>query len=202
MREPGQNVALAGEAFGQRVVVQQDHRELERHLPLDQTVDTLGQPDEAHAAAAQFADQTVGPDHRARRQRRLTSHRIVERHFGQRLEKRIAARGALAHHAAQRRENLGVFEAQAIEPGGADVLRLIEVFVQQSGQGGPDAGSDPHRVRSAARIRRAFCQSRRTVRSVIPRASPISGSVSPAKYRISTMLASRWLMVARCSSAS
>src|SRR5439155_21170550 len=52
MREPRQKVALASEAFGQRVVVQQDNRELEGDLPLEQTVDWLGQPDEAHAAAA------------------------------------------------------------------------------------------------------------------------------------------------------
>src|SRR5204862_4432197 len=114
----------------------------------------------------------------------------------------VASRGASADQFAQRWKNVGVFGAEAIEPRGSDLLRLIEVIVQQRGERGPDDGIDPHRVSVAARIRRAFCQSRRTVRSVIPRASPISGSVSPAKYRISTMLARRSLIVARCSSAS
>ena len=42
MREVRENVPFAGEALGQRFVVQEDNRELEGHLPLEQTVGALG----------------------------------------------------------------------------------------------------------------------------------------------------------------
>ena len=109
MREPRQNVAFASETFDQRVVVQQDNRELQSHLAFEQTVDALSQPDEAHAAAAQFADQAVWAHQRAGRQRGITGDSIKRGHGRQRVQKRVASRGTFAHDLAQRWENVRVF---------------------------------------------------------------------------------------------
>ena len=109
MCEPRQNVAFASETFSERVVVQQDNRKLQRHLPFEQTVGAFGQPDEAHAAAAQFADQAVRPDHRPERQRRITGDPIAQGNGRQSVQKRVASRGSFAHDFAQRWKNVCVF---------------------------------------------------------------------------------------------
>ena len=65
VREPRQDVAFAGEAFGQLQMRQRAVRQLERHGALEHTVAAFGEPDRTHAAAPQFAQQAIRSDPRA-----------------------------------------------------------------------------------------------------------------------------------------
>jgi hypothetical protein len=45
-------------------------RELQRHLALECAIGALGEPHVGHATAAELADQSIGADHRTRREAR------------------------------------------------------------------------------------------------------------------------------------
>ena len=57
--EARQDVAFAREAFAHRAREKMYVRQLERHLALDLAVRTLREPDHAHAARADFADEPL-----------------------------------------------------------------------------------------------------------------------------------------------
>ena len=58
MLQQGPDLALLGHALGQSRTARQ-MRQLQRHLPLENAVDSFGEPDRAHATAADLSYQTV-----------------------------------------------------------------------------------------------------------------------------------------------
>jgi hypothetical protein len=62
MRQRRQDVALALEALGELGLARPLKRQFQRHFALQLPVPTFGEPDRAHAAAADLADQAVGAD--------------------------------------------------------------------------------------------------------------------------------------------
>src|SRR5690606_37328493 len=60
--ERGQELALARHSFPQPLANPETARKLQRHGPVDQAVGALGEPDRAHTAAAELANEPVGTE--------------------------------------------------------------------------------------------------------------------------------------------
>ena len=61
-----ENLAFARHALREPRALPGAVRQLQRHRPIDEAIGALRQPDHAHAAAAQLAQEPIGPDHVAR----------------------------------------------------------------------------------------------------------------------------------------
>ena len=187
--------------------VRNDMWQLERHRPIDQTVDPFREPHRAHAAAAELAHEAIGAD---RASALIRCGRCFERDARQRREEiaGLDLGGAREQRAQLRLEGVEL-RIQRVEPRGARGGRAVERFIEQPLEVGPRCDIEPqlrHRAPRCEHVlssygiaahepdiprspqvsicestRRAFSQSRRTVRSVTPSASAISVSVSPAK---------------------
>ncbi len=66
MRERRKDFTFATHALRQSRALPCPVRKLQRHRPIDESVDTFRKPDRAHAAAAQLAHQAIGSDRVAR----------------------------------------------------------------------------------------------------------------------------------------
>ena len=86
VHQAAQNVAFAGEAFGQLALAQGAVRQLERDLALERAIDALGQPDLTHAAASEFAQQAVRTNRVIRLEVRQVSDRPWRSKFRSYLE--------------------------------------------------------------------------------------------------------------------
>ena len=176
-------------------------RQLERDRAAQEPVGALGQPHLAHAAAAELADQAVGPDERSRGERPSSGAADRRRRGSVSMKSPVLARARWASRSDSSGRSDAASPESVDQPGRARGLVEIERVVEQLGQYTPAGGLELHprilrscgsepdigptgkgRYLSAIASRsRAFSQSRRTVRSVTPRALPISSSVRPPK---------------------
>ena len=134
--ERGEDLALAREALGQARRPAQVGQ-FERHLALELTVGALGEPDVAHAAAADFAQQPVRPDQAARgrlatgRCRHLDGRTPVQQVVGlpgRRLQQQGAQRRRQARRISAERGQPGLAPGRVkIEPGVQQLRQLLEV---------------------------------------------------------------------------
>ena len=144
VRETGQHVALAREAFREDAARQREQRKLERHWPAQQAVGTLRQPDFAHAATSEHAREAIRPDEAARREvgRRVVRQVIEAR---QRIDE-IARLGACAllEQLGQQRPQRGRLAGQRREPCGGRRLVEVERVIEQFGECAPAHGMELH----------------------------------------------------------
>jgi hypothetical protein len=144
----GQDLALARQSLGQAGAPPGAVRQLERHLAALQQVGPLGQPDAAHAAAAQFPDQAVGADGIAgtlagqaggvgRRAALRGAHdrqRVEQAHGGGRGSTGHTVIGGVGQQRLQSRPQRRVAVVQPRQPGGAIGGWQGQGFVQQHAQ--------------------------------------------------------------------
>ena len=182
--QPTQDVALAFEALDQHAAAQAEHRQLQRHVALELAVGTRGQPHLAHATAAHRAQQAVGPDAVARMEVAGRSRTVGCSDRGGLLKEvfQFTARLARQHPGQCRAQPRGL-SLQRLKPGIALARRQFGMLIQQLRQQAQVIGTLRHAGSSSAAASNnlALVQSRRTVRSVRPRISATSTSVSPAK---------------------
>ncbi len=125
-------------------IVEDDVRQLERDLPLEVPVRALGEPDHAHAPGAQFAQQPVGADPVARRQRGGDG--------------RPARRGGVlvrGQQVLERGLESRVLGGQRIEPARTRVPREVEHLAQQLVERTQVVGGKAHDSRPGRRMRAA-----------------------------------------------
>ena len=173
VHERRQDVALACELLGEAAAAQPGVRKLQRDLAFQHAVGSLGQPDAAHAATADLADQRVVAH-------TLTgaSRGFIGAELGQGGQAVVGAWfGVLGQHLPQALDVGLVRCRQPGQPGFARADVECQRFVEQPAQRGDGGGVEGHQSLSMApRSSRALVQSRRTVRSVKSSASPISAS--------------------------
>ena len=176
MLQPRQDLALAVEALAQARVGVARVQQLQRHLPPVQPVGTLGQPHLAHAALAQRAQQAVGTGMRVG----VPAARV---RLHQRRGHEILAVVFQRQQLAQLSGGLGIVGLQLRQAALALFGREFEQFVKQRRQTLPALGVHARQLSRSDAIRnsRAFCQSRRMLRSERCISSAISASPSPAK---------------------
>ena len=151
VHQRGQDVALAGETFGQSLVLQRDDGQFERDLPFEDTVRPLRQPHGTHAAMTQFADQPVSADDRASGEFANRPQRICERWgvfrnpSNGRQERRGFDRRPLAKDFPQRGLERAVLLVQPFKPCLPFAVGQIQRLVEQPGNGRPLTEIDAHR---------------------------------------------------------
>jgi hypothetical protein len=177
VRQPRHDLPLAREALGAAGGEHARGEELDRHLAFVAAVGAARQPDAAHAAAAELAHQRVGADGLAGHVRwRLHRRGLQEAAAVQRFE--LCQPGL--HLGGECRVGV-VHHGQVL-----GTLRggQLDQLVEQRRQFAPACAirlAGGHQRSATDRYRRAFCQSRCTVRSVTPRFAAISGSLRPPK---------------------
>jgi hypothetical protein len=186
----GRDVALAGHALGQ-TEAPAGTRQLQRHLTLHASVDLLGEPDQRHAAGADLADRVVRTEAVAGAVGRGVGGFCLSLRDGGDGNLQWAAQEIVgldpgtAMHAPQHGHERTIAGRQGRQPSLAFVRAQLEQLLQQRVDACEPRGVvDVHaaqRPSISASSSRARSQSRRTVRSVTPRAAPISTSLSPAK---------------------
>ncbi|MFO1425682.1 MAG: hypothetical protein U1F11_01640 [Steroidobacteraceae bacterium] len=183
----GQAVALLAQPLrdARRPVVQ---RQLERDLALQRAVGALGEPHRAHAAAPELVHEPVGAERLPGPGRIRVRAERLRQHAGDRAaHEALGGSAAAGEQLAQHRQELLVRGRAAREPGVELRRRLRERLAQQRIDATPAcrigrrARGHAQRPSMPASSSRARSQSRRTVRSLMPRARPISSSVRPAK---------------------
>ena len=194
--ERGENLAFPRQPGGPRRPAPGAVRQLQRDLAALQQVGTLSQPHAGHAAFADLAQQAIGAHVLPRLLRTFTVGgcrygEIGGLDLGQRSQQLLLRAVRMREQGAQPRLERQVLPAERVEPGAARCGRKGQCIVEQAAKGRPLVGRKLevalHRVapmgyfKDSARNSRACSQSRRTVRSVTPSASPISASVSPPK---------------------
>ena len=142
MVERCEHSALARHPFGQAAIGPFGSRQLQGNLPFERSVGPLGQPDRAHAADAEFAQQPVGPD--------LVSGLFLGTRFGCRrdrllqracrqMSRRAAgfARFRARKQIRQYRCEVAVGVRQGFDPGGALIGFEFQRLRQQPVQPAP-----------------------------------------------------------------
>ena len=185
MGEAGEDFAFAVEALAQAGIGQPGAQQLQCDLALVQAIGARGQPDLAHAA---FADQPVQPVRAD-----AGTRPCPVRHFHHRLGEEL---GIAFLQRQQFREfvgECGILAAQCGEMLAALVVRQFEQCIEQWREAQPAFGVHGRPLRpaggqaagdscsEASRNIRAFCQSRRTLRSERCSRAAISSSDRPAK---------------------
>lgn len=107
-----------------------DARQLQRYLALERTIDTLGQPDGAHAAAADLSDQAVGPHQIA-----VPGNCLVGQPRPVRHELDLILRSVLGQHLAELRNQTGMLLAESCKPPFELIDFQVHCLVEQSAQG-------------------------------------------------------------------
>ena len=139
VHERTQDVALARKTLHQHAALQAQHRQLQRHRALEHAVGALGQPDLAHAALAEHAEQAVRADGVAALEAGGVAAAVAGVGFvrgGQRQGRpaleQIGGRclAPSGQQFTQPRRQAGGLAAQALQPrldgGRVDVHRLVE----------------------------------------------------------------------------
>jgi hypothetical protein len=142
-----QDVSFPGETLGQSLVVQGNERQLERHRTLYFAIRPFGQPNNAHTALPQFAQQTIRADDR-RGGKSPGSLRPVQ--VGQGFQK-INGFGALVpkHQLSKHREHRGMLGSKTFQPIGARLSRQVKPFVEKFGKRWPGFRIDSHHTAAA-----------------------------------------------------
>ena len=202
MAQAGEDLPLAGEALAQVGIGEPRAQQFQGDATLVQAVGAARQPDLAHAALAEQAvelvraDQGVGLGHRRRRHQRLGEEVLVvlfqrQQRFdlgrqrrillAQRVEPRLAGIGfEFDQRVEQRREALPAFGIHRRGVGAwvGSSSHAPQGRARCSVEGQRSPFSSPS---DASRNMRAFCQSRRMLRSERFISSAISCSDRPAK---------------------
>ncbi len=118
MLELREDVALAAKALAPHFALLAQRRELERHQSLDAPVGLAREPDLAHAAVPERAQELEGPDPRADRVRARPAGARGEPRHGLELAGTLGPLVGV-EHAAQDGRGFGMRRFDALEPGGA-----------------------------------------------------------------------------------
>ena len=177
MREAREDLAFAGEAQAQVRIGQARAQQLQRDAALVQAVGARGQPHLAHAAFAEHAFRRYGPT--------STPGRGPGSGATSGSERKSSRSVSSLQQCFEVVRGLRIFLAHQAQAAFAFVVVELEQRIEQRGQPLPALGVHhvPRQLsfKDASRNRRAFCQSRRMLRSDRLSSAAISSSERPAK---------------------
>ena len=193
MLERSEDVTLALQALCEPAVPAHTWQ-FERDPTLQVAIATLRKPNTAHAALGDAPDELVPANHVAL-DRAIVGRRLGTDETGRLQEGRRGKCRVLGQQAAKFVRQRGVDGVKSRKSSLARRVVGVEQLTKQrvnlrpargkpvevEGTAGSRGLGRRHDFSAAASSRRAFCQSRRTVRSVIPRVSPMSASLMPPK---------------------
>ena len=177
MRQAREDLAFAGEAQAQVRIDQARAQQLQRDAALIQAVGARGQPHLAHAAFAEHAFEAIRADFHAGPR--------AGQGRDERLGEEVLAIGFELEQFFEVVRGLRILFAHQAQAAFAFVVVELEQRIEQRGQPLPALGVHhvPRQLsfKDASRNRRAFCQSRRMLRSDRLSSAAISSSERPAK---------------------